>query len=133
MLKQNNYPNAYKEVYVILNHMSKDDLNLIPNEFINMLKMEMNDDYNFYLENNKKLNEQKLLRETKAILANIFVEYLATSKQRQVIEENWKKDIAKNEEEKKLKYSPDQLFKNDSASNKNNIKEVQKNTELVKY
>ena len=93
MLKQNNYPNAYKEVYVILNHMSKDDLNLIPNEFINMLKMEMNDDYNFYLENNKKLNEQKLLRETKAILANIFVEYLATSKQRQVIEENWKKDI----------------------------------------
>ena len=45
MIKQENFPNAYKEVYVILSNMDEKDLCKIPQEFLDMIKQKMNNDY----------------------------------------------------------------------------------------
>jgi len=37
MIKVSNFPNAYKEVYIILKYVDSEDLKLIPKSFINML------------------------------------------------------------------------------------------------
>ena len=49
---------------------------------------------------------------TKAILANIFRDYWATPYQKERIEAKEKYDLEKIEQEKREKYSTDNIFKN---------------------
>ena len=81
----NNYSNAYAEVYTILKYLRREDLNKIPMQFINIIKENKNDDYNFTINWNKALKDQNLMIETRAILFNIFRDYLATDMQREKI------------------------------------------------
>ena len=55
--------------------------------------------------------EQKLLKETKAILFNLFRDYLANSKQRETIIKMQNEERNKQNEIKKLKYNVDDIFK----------------------
>lgn len=75
MIKSSNFPNAYKEVYIILKYVDSEDLKLIPKSFINMLEQNMNDDYKFEFDPNIEFENQKLLRETKSIFAYIFLHF----------------------------------------------------------
>ena len=127
MLKVENYPNAYKEVYVILKKMKKDDVRLIPKDYINLIMQNMNREYKFELKENTELENQNILRETKAILADIYYKYWATDTQRAKIKEVFRQDIIK-EEEAKPKYNPDELFKNKKVNivkPEENVEEVQ--------
>ena len=105
-----NYKNAYKEVYIILNNMESRDVSLIPKTFLELLKNNMNTNYNFKLDSRKNFREQQLLKETKVILAYIFLNYWSTAEQKARIEEKFKYDISKNESTKK-KYTNDEIFK----------------------
>lgn len=69
MIKVENYPNAYKEVYVILENMNKNDVKKIPKSFLDIIKTEMNKKYEFKIDKNKGFKNQKILRETKVILS----------------------------------------------------------------
>ena len=106
MIKIGNYPNAYKEVYVILNYINKEDLKKIPQSFIDMLKRKMNKDYEFKLDTSIDFEEQNLLKETKVILGYIFLNYWGTNEQKETIEKKFRNDIAKKEEQK-IKYNRD--------------------------
>ncbi len=121
MIKVENYPNAYKEVYVILNNMNEEELKAIPQTFINMVQRNMNNDYEFELEENVDFEEQILLKETKVILAYIYLNYWGTEEQKNIIKKKFKQDIIK-EEQSKPKYNPDELFK------KNQVKNISSNT-----
>lgn len=127
MIKRENYPNAYKEVYTILNNMEKDDIKEIPINVIDKIKEKMNDNYKFELDPNKELEQQVLLKETKVILAYLFLNYLATENQKEVIINRFNSDIIKNE---KLKgeYSGNLFEKNSSK----NIVE-KKNSQIIVY
>lgn len=113
MIKIGNYPNAYKEVYVILNYINKEDLKKIPQSFIDMLKRKMNKDYEFKLDTSIDFEEQNLLKETKVILGYIFLNYWGTNEQKETIEKKFRNDIAKKEEQK-IKYNRDELFQNNN-------------------
>ncbi len=41
------YKNAYKEVYTILNYLNEEDYNKIPPELINAIKLNMNEEYEY--------------------------------------------------------------------------------------
>lgn len=113
MIKIENYPNACKEVYVILNYLNKEDLKKIPQSFIDMLQRKMNNDYKFKLDTNIDLEEQNLLKETKVILGYIFLNYWGTKEQKETIEKKFRYDIAKKEEQK-IKYNRNELFQNNN-------------------
>ena len=127
MIKKENYPNAYKEVYVILNNMEENEIKDIPIAVIDKIKEKMNDNYKFELDLNKELKQQVLLKETKVILSYLFLNYLATSNQKQIIINRFNSDIIKNE---KLKgeYSGNLFEKNSSK----NIVE-KKNNQVIVY
>ncbi len=55
------YADAYKEVLVILDTLIEEDYNKIPKEYIEYLKENCNNDYNFYYDTSKNLEQQKLL------------------------------------------------------------------------
>ena len=89
------YRNAFKEVDEILKYTDIDLVNKIPKKFIDFLRANMNNDYEFNVQEGLRLNKQKLSEEANNILALIYRDYWATEEEK---EEFRKKD----EEERKL-------------------------------
>lgn len=108
---EDNYPKAYKEVIEILNYVPKESVDKIPQTMIDTFKAKMDVNYDFKVDINKSFEEQVLLEETKAILANIFRDYWATPYQKERIEAKEKYDRQKAEEEKREQYNPNDIFK----------------------
>ena len=119
MLKEENYAKAYKEVFEILKYVSKEDLEKIPNTFMQMLQKKMDKNYDFALNLNKEFEEQEMLRETKAILAYIYVNYWCDEKEKTIIKNKFKNDLIKEEIAKQEKFSND-VFKNVKSGNVQN-------------
>lgn len=119
---EDKYPKAYKEVIEILKYVPKESIDKIPQDIIDTYRENMDNDYNFKVDINKSFEEQELLDETKAILANIFRDYWATPHQKKAIINKEKYERQKLEEEKIKKYNPDDLFKN-TRENKNTQEE----------
>lgn len=109
----NNRRNAYTEVNVVLQQLEEEEYNKIPVEVVEAIRENMNEEYKFKLDDELELKEQKLLPETKAILFNLFRDYLATPEQRKKIIKMQNDERQKNELKKQQKYSAD-IFKNRS-------------------
>lgn len=109
----NNRRNAYTEVNVVLQQLEEEEYNKIPVEVVEAIRENMNEEYKFKLDDELGLKEQKLLPETKAILFNLFRDYLATPEQRKKIIKMQNDERQKNELKKQQKYSAD-IFKNRS-------------------
>ena len=75
---EDNYSKAYKEIIEILKYVPEESVNKIPQDMMEIFKANMDKDYEFEVDVNKSFEEQKLLKETKAIFANIFRDYWAT-------------------------------------------------------
>jgi len=119
MIKVQNFPNAYKEVYTILQYVDEKDYKSIPENFINMLKLNMNNNYKFEYNPNIEFENQELLRETKATFAYIFLHYWGTKEQVAAIKEQFRKDIFKEEEQKKLEFGDKEIFKKIQTNHSN--------------
>lgn len=80
-----NRANAYTEVYTILQDLNTEEYNKIPPEIIKAIEENMNEEYEYELDEDLELKSQPMLPETKAILFNLFRDYLATSEQKEKI------------------------------------------------
>ncbi len=103
------YAYAYKEVIEVLRHTKKEDVCKIPSYKILLYAKYMNNNYNFKIDETKNIEDQNLSPEAKAILANLYRDYWASTYQRQRIKAKEQYDI---EKILKDKYNPDNLFKN---------------------
>lgn len=124
-----NRKNAYKEVYMILQDLNEEEYSKIPSEIIKVLKENMNEEYEFELDEELELKEQQILPETKAILFNIFRDYLATPEQKNKIIKMQNEERQKNEVKKQQMYNTDMFVnkKNDDSDL------AEKNTQLAQY
>lgn len=130
MIKVENYPNAYKEVYEILKYVPKEDLKRVPKKFMDMLEEKMNKDYKFSIDTSKDfIEEQELMLETRTILAYIFLNYWATEIQKEKVNIKFKKDIEDAEKQKRDLYNVD-IFKNKKQL-KENIGKEQENAMVI--
>lgn len=122
MIKKENFSKAYKEIYVIIDHLNESDKNKIPQEFINMIKTQMDKDYVFNYDATKDLSEQQVLRETLSILAYIYINYIGEYQEVKEIKTQFQKDIIDHEIAKKALYeknNTNDIFKN--APNTKNL------------
>ncbi len=85
-----NYPKAYKELYEILKNIPKEDLEKIPENVLKTIEEKKDDNYNF--EFSGDINNQNLLKETRALLATIYKNYWANMEEKRIIEEKIKYD-----------------------------------------
>lgn len=116
------YRNAFKEVDEILKYTDIDLVNKIPKKFINFLRANMNNDYEFNVQEGLHLNKQNLSEEANNILALIYRDYWATEEEK---EEFRKKD----EEERKLN---EEKLKHIFDRKDNEQIEEKKNNQLIK-
>lgn len=109
------YAIAYKEVMTILSYVPKSDVDKIPQEKLDFYKSNMDNEYEYKIDETKQFEEQEMSDITRAVLANIFKDYWATPYQKGRIEAKEKYDLQKMEEEKSKKYNPNNIFKDKQA------------------
>lgn len=102
-----NRKNAYTEVYRILQELNEEEYNKIPPEVIETIEVNKNEDYEYELDDELELKKQPMLPETKAILFNLFRDYLATPEQKAKIIRMQNEARQKNELKKQKTYNTD--------------------------
>ena len=115
MIKKENFAKAYKEIFVIIGHLSDEDRNKIPKEFVDMIETKMDKDYVFNYDLTKDLTDQHVLRETMSILAYIYINYIGEYNDVKEIKTQFQKDIIEHEKIKKAIYEKNNP--NDGVSN----------------
>ena len=116
------YRNAFKEVDEILKYTDINLANKIPKKFIDFLRANMNNEYEFNVQEGLHLNKQNLSEEANNILALIYRDNWATEEEK---EEFRKKD----EEERKLN---EEKLKHIFDRKDNEQIEEKKNNQLIK-
>ena len=111
-----NRKNAYTEVYTILQELNEEEYNKIPPEVIETIEANMDEDYEYELDDEIEIKEQPMLPETKAILFNLFRDYLATPEQKDKIIRMQNEARQKNELKKQQMYNTD-VFANKTKEN----------------
>ena len=125
-----NRKNAYVEVYTILQELDKEEYSKIPPEVIETIEANRNEDYEYELDDELELKYQPMLPETKAILFNLFRDYLATPEQKAKIIR------MQNEARQKNELKKQQMYNIDVFANRQKEDTVQLNsekTQIVKY
>ena len=122
------YKNAYTEVYEIIKQLDEEEYNKIPSEVIKAIEENRNTEYEFDLDEDIELKEQELLPETKAILFNLFRDYLSTPEQKEKIIKMQVEERRKNEQNKSKQYNLD-IFANKPKNR--DIRE--EHIELIEY
>lgn len=126
----NNRKNAYTEVYTILQELNEEEYNKIPPEVIETIEANRNEEYEYELDNELELKDEPMLPETKAILFNLFRDYLATPEQKAKIIR------MQNEARQKNELKKQQMYNNDVFANKPKENQSSNNNEtmqIVKY
>ncbi len=122
------YKNAYTEVYEIIKQLDEEEYNKIPSEVIKAIEENRNTEYEFDLDEDIELKDQELLPETKAILFNLFRDYLSTAEQKEKIIKMQVEERRKNEQNKSEQYNLD-IFANKPKNR--DIRE--EHIELIEY
>lgn len=105
------YQNALSEVDVILKIMQKDMLNRIPKPFLEFVEQKKSKSYMPNLDMELSLNEQNLLKETRAILSLIYRSYLCDSNERKKLKIDDSIELKIKQIELNEKFSYENLFK----------------------
>jgi len=120
----NKYKKAFKEIYIILNKSSQEEVNKIPEHFINFIKENMDEDYEpiIYFDENF---ENTVLEETLLILALVYRDYLATEEERN--------ELIRNEEiQIKEIYDIENIFKQRKDKNEENSVNIEQHLVVIK-
>lgn len=126
----NNRKNAYKEVYTILQELNEEEYNKIPPEIIEAIRANMNEEYEYELDDELELKDHQMLPKTKAILFNLFRDYLATPEQKEKIIRMQNEERQKNEIKKQKQYNTDVFERKTKEKSAQNQQEI---TQLIEY
>lgn len=128
------YKKAHTELYEVIKKLSEKELSKIPQNFIDNLKKNMDNEYIWQYDDTKKLEEQDFLVETKALLVEMYERYLCPEDKKDFWNDYDKICLNMIEVKKKEIYNPDNIFKNrndnvnseKAIENKNNLPTIVK-------
>lgn len=129
-MENSNYANAYKEALIIINNLVKEDYEKIPKKYIEFLKANCNEDYDFKYDNSKPFAEQDLLEDTKYILFALFEKFGATETQKEKIKSYITYYNRNLEEQKKKTY---EIMKDKQNYFNLQNQNMQEEKQMVKY
>ncbi len=112
-----NYYMALDEVDEILNHMDNKFISKIPNDIIEIIRNYKSGNNNFKYDLTKPLSEQNLQKETLEILSYLNYNFWLNEDDKQKYKKIYYDNFLKNENEKRLKYNPDDIFKDRLKNN----------------
>lgn len=127
--KEIKYKKAYVELYKMLLNLPKNDYEKIPENIMNNIKLSGDSSYSWEYDNSKNFENQDISVETKALIIQVYRNYLMDPSEK----EKWEKYdvICKNkiEEEKAKKYDPSKIFENSKVESQETTVETTTTTE----
>lgn len=115
------YAKAYTELLEILKYVSKESLNKIPKEKLDMYNKNKDKNYTYKYDEQLEFEEQNILQLTRILIANLYIEYWAEEDEKNEIKQKDRKELEQIEKEKREKYNPDNLFNNKKSIEKEEI------------
>ena len=110
-----NYRKALAEIDDIIKYSDKESKEKISEEFIKFVRSNKDQNYKTKINPKKKIEEQKIMYETKVILAVMYREFWATDEEKYIIDENIKLKEKENREEfEKTIKSEEEMFKKEN-------------------
>ena len=109
---ETNYENALYEVSEILSYINEESKKRIPKNLIEYITRNKSKNYNFEIDTNVPIGEQKLLPETEAFITIIYRDYICEESKKNEINKIINKNDLEYEEKLKKKYNQENLFKN---------------------
>lgn len=125
--KENVYKKALKEVYELINILSDEERNKIPQIYISNIEKEMDASHQFVYDITKKLSEQNFMNESKAIIVDIYIKYFSEKKECEKWEKYYKISNNLIEERKRKEFNPDNIF----TDNNKRIEERENETKNI--
>lgn len=107
------YKKMYRELYEVIDILSKNEKDKISKELIENIKRNMDNEYSFKIDKTKSLLEQNLLPQTQAMLIKLYEKYLCSEEE----QEKWNLYD-------KMCYAKLQKMKNEKYSGYSNIEEM---------
>lgn len=127
------YSNAYAEVYTILEYLDEEEKKKIPPQVLEAIEQSRNKEYIFDIEDDIELKDQILLPETRAILFNLFRDYLSEPWQKEKIIKMQREEKERNEQKKKQMYNSDVFAKEENSTENSKKESKNEKDELVVY
>lgn len=105
------------EINIIFENLSNDILNKIPMSIREFFEKIASTSYHFEYDKNKTLDEQELKPKTKGVIALLYRDYICDEPQKKEFIQEYNLFLNKQEQTKREKYNPNDLFK----SSKNEV------------
>ncbi len=121
---EDKYPKALKEVYVILENSEEEIKQKVPDNFLNFIMKNMEEEYNPSINFNNESWEEDIMEETQQILAIIYRDYLVNKEEREELLKQEAEEEKRIEQELREKYNPDNIFKKSNANKEEKDKEI---------
>ena len=123
MIKKENYSKAYTEILKIIEYLPDSEYQKIPQKLIEELNENSDKEYIFDIQSEEDFEKKELLKETDYIIYVLYRNYLSDEEEREQLIQLEKKAHNDSEENKRMKYNPDDIFKNkDKKVNDSNEK-----------
>lgn len=127
------YKKAYVELYEIIKRLTEKEKECLPRDFIKNLERDMDGEYEFKYDESKNIVEQNLLNETKALLVQMYIKYLASENEKELWGKYNKICLENIEKERRIKYNPNNLFENKKLVQNNVEKISNQEVAIVEY
>lgn len=123
-------PKAYTEVFYIINEMSEEMKNKIPEKILKNIENRMDKNYEFLIEDIENI---ELLDDTEKILSVLYTDYFATNEEKEVIIN--KENILKQRKNEKIltEIKMNELFPNNIKQEKNKESNLVNNSDIKWY
>ena len=123
MIKKENYSKAYTEILKIIEYLPDSEYQKIPQKLIEELNENSDKEYFFDIQSEEDFEKKELLKETEYIIYVLYRNYLSDEEEREQLIQLEKKAHNDSEENKRMKYNPNDIFKNkDKKVNDSNEK-----------
>lgn len=128
MIKKENYAKAYTEILKIIEYLPDSEYQKIPQKLINEFYEKSDKGYIFDIQSEEDFEKKELLKETEYIMYVLYRNYLSDEEEKEQLKQLEKQAHNDSEENKKMKYNPDNIFKNKDKKpkdfNENKLNEV---------
>lgn len=105
------YKKRFVEVDEIIKNLPKKDFSKIPKDLIDLIRKNKDSEYIWKYDNNKKLEEHNLHKDTVAILSYLNTEFILESNQKILMQNIHYYNEKKNEKLKREKFNTQNVFK----------------------
>lgn len=118
------YAKAYTELNEILKYIPKEFISKIPKaKYQNYIK-NRDINYKFFYDSSQSLENQKILKLTKILIANLYIDYWANDEEKKAIRIKEQRELYDLDQKKKEKYNPDTIFLKDDITKSNSNKSI---------